>query len=113
MRIVVGVLTGIIVTLLLTAFPAGIAPSYFRSLLSANVLALSLLIVILAGVLMAWAWPKVATAHIILVTAAFIAFGIFFNLAVFVSLAFASLVIWLMVILTDKRAKQQYRNSLK
>lgn len=90
-RIGVAVLTGSIVTALLMTFPLGLENSWFQSLLSTNVLALSLLIVVILGVLMAWAWPRVTTAHIILVTAAFVAFGIFFDLAVFIALAFTSL----------------------
>lgn len=110
LRIVVGVLTGVIITFLLMSFPAGLGHQYFESLLSTNVLVLSLLIVVGLGALMAWVWPKVTTAHIILVTATFIAFGIFLDLAVFIALAFTSLVLWLMLSLTDRRSKSGYRD---
>lgn len=113
MRILVGVLTGVVVTFLLMAFPSGLAHSYFQSLFSMNVLVLSLFIVVAVGALMAWAWPRVSTAHVILVTVAFLAFGVFLDLAVFVALAFASLVLWLMLFFTDKRSKPGYRDHTK
>jgi|GEM_PF-4698968 hypothetical protein len=103
-RIAVGVLTGVLVMALLTVFPGGLAHSYFQSLLSADVLAFSVLIVVGMSALMAWLWPRVLTAHVILVTVTFLAFGVFFDLAVFIALAFTSLVLWF-PLFREKRGK--------